>query len=109
LKKLHTAATDFGGQSLLNDTNDHSSQNEILNNTYLVETILMDDIVEVIPSDFHDCIMKIDIEGNENKAFKHASKLFSKLNILAGKKIIIIIIIILIFMIKYLWNGKVIT
>ena len=43
----------------------------------------MDDIIEVLPADFKNCIMKIDIEGYEGRAFKAASKLFERLNVLA--------------------------
>ena len=86
-RKLQLAPKNVGGQTLLNDPTDYSSRkNEtvIKIDKYIVETILMDDIVHVLPPDFNDCIMKIDIEGYEIKAFKKASKLFSKLNILAG-------------------------
>ena len=91
------APRNIGGQTLLEDPKDYSAiKNEsfIKNDKYIVETILMDDIIEVLPPDFKDCIMKIDIEGYENKAFRKASKLFSKLNILAGK---------LIYYCRYLW------
>ena len=42
-------------------------------------TILMDDLLEVIT--FKEALMKIDIEGNEVKAFVHAEKLFGLIKI----------------------------
>ena len=39
-------------------------------------TILMDDLLEVIP--FKEAIMKIDIEGSEAKAFCHSDRLFEE-------------------------------
>lgn len=89
-KKLVFLPKNIGGQELLDDSTDYSnlkSESYIKNDKYIVETILLDDIIEVLPSDFYDCIMKIDIEGYEYKAFKKASKLFSKLNILAGNHV----------------------
>ena len=44
-----------------------------------VTTILMDDLVEVV--DFHHAVMKIDIEGQERRAFFHADRLFDNVNI----------------------------
>jgi FkbM family methyltransferase len=84
-KRLKQVAQNVGGQSLLGDQNDYSSKiNETVlkNDRYIIETILMDDLVEVLPKDFKKVIMKIDIEGYEVKAFRKASKLFSKLNVL---------------------------
>ena len=77
-----------GGQSLLGNSKDYSSRKDqliIKNNKHIIETILLDDIVEIVPTDFKDCIMKIDIEGYEVKAFQNASKLFKRVNVLAGK------------------------
>ena len=87
LKKLQLVPSNIGGQSLLEDPKDYSShknKTQLINDTYVIETIVMDDILEVIPDDFYHCIMKIDIEGYEIIAFKKASKLFSKLNVLAS-------------------------
>ena len=55
-------------------------------NKYLVETILLDDIVPYLPkqidgSDFKNAIMKIDIEGFEPYAFSNARLLFEKIDI----------------------------
>ena len=49
---------------------------------YLVETILMDDILDYVPQnshgqDFTQALIKIDIEGFEAFAFQGAKKLFS--------------------------------
>ena len=86
LKKLQNVPRNVGGQTLLNDPNDYSTrknETSIINDKYMIETILMDDIVEILPHDFKDCIMKIDIEGYEERAFRKASKLFLRLNVLA--------------------------
>ena len=86
-KKLKHVPQNVGGQTLLDDPTDYSARKDesiIKNDKYIIETILMDDIVEILPVDFKDCVMKIDIEGFEVKAFQKASKLFSKLNVLAG-------------------------
>ena len=42
-----------------------------------VETILMDDLLEVLPADITEIVMKIDVEGFEARAFANASKLLS--------------------------------
>ena len=60
---------------------------ELNNNKYLVETILLDDLVEHLPlrsdgSPFSRAIIKIDIEGHETFAFEKASKLFDRLDII---------------------------
>ncbi len=89
-KKLSRVSFNVGGQSLLGNSNDYSSKKDqlaIKNNKHIVETILLDDLVEILPSDFKNCIMKIDIEGYEVKAFQNASKLFERLNVLAGKSL----------------------
>jgi FkbM family methyltransferase len=86
LKRLtKDSSGNVGAQTLLNDSNDYSinKTNITLNEKYLIETILLDDITEVLPDDFINCVMKIDIEGYESKAFREASKLFTRLNILA--------------------------
>ena len=70
-----------GGQSLLQYRNKTFEKNE--NNKYLVETILLDDIVPYLPlnSKHKTAIIKIDIEGFEVYAFEHASLLFNTLDI----------------------------
>lgn len=86
MKKLLDVPSNVGGQTLLNDPSDYSAkknESDIKNNPYIIETILMDDIIQVLPKDFKDCVMKIDIEGYEGKAFLQASKLFSRVNVLA--------------------------
>lgn len=44
-----------------------------------VKIIRLDDLVGVLP--FQKAVMKIDIQGYEHRAFKHASVLFSRINI----------------------------
>lgn len=46
-----------------------------------VETIVMDDIVRFIP--FKSAIMKIDVEGEESRAFSEASELITRIDVVA--------------------------
>jgi hypothetical protein len=62
------------------------TKEEMATNEYLVETILMDDLVDQIPLNangqrFTKAILKIDIEGSEPFAFQHAGKFFDALDI----------------------------
>ncbi len=84
IKRLNPVRNNIGGQSLLNEKNKKFSKNP--SDKYLVETIHLDDLVEVIPrrpdgSDYTDAILKMDIEGFEPFAFVHSKRLFEKLNI----------------------------
>ncbi len=84
VKRLNPVDNNIGGQSLLNDKNTVFRKDPT--DKYLVETIYMDDLVDVLPrradgSEFTDAIVKIDIEGFEPFAFVHAEKLFKKLNV----------------------------
>lgn len=50
IKKLHQQFGNIGGQSLLNHKNEvYSKQNSSSNDKYLVETILLDDIIPYLP------------------------------------------------------------
>jgi FkbM family methyltransferase len=52
------------------------------NSKYNLVTIHLDDLCDALPEHgFSNAIMKIDIEGYEFKAFKHASKLLSRVNV----------------------------
>jgi FkbM family methyltransferase len=81
---LQKSSNNIGGQAI-----DHSktyTKEEMATNKYLVETILMDDLVDQIPlkadgKKFTSAILKIDIEGSEPFAFKHAEKFFDALDI----------------------------
>ena len=85
IKALNPSANNIGAQSLMPQMHLTYERNET--NKYLVETILLDDLVPFLPknfdgSDFKKAIMKIDIEGFEAFAFQQASKLFDQLNFL---------------------------
>ncbi len=83
-KLLQPSGNNIGGQSLLN--NQYKTYRKNYKNKYLVQTILFDDLVEVLPrtneNEAYKCaILKIDIEGFEPYAFQHAAKLFDVIDI----------------------------
>lgn len=85
-KRLQIVSSNVGGQSLFGDPNDYAAranETSVKNDPYIIETVLMDDLVEVLPTGFKKAIMKIDIEGYELKAFLKASKLFAAVDIYA--------------------------
>jgi len=82
LTKLEEA--NIGGQTLMNKNNKEQkfSRNDLQNNKYLVETILLDDLVDYIPLNKYGqrhrrAIIKIDIESFEPHAFSNCKKLFA--------------------------------
>lgn len=86
LKKLYKNQRNVGGQSLYPNKDDTFIKDA--KDEYLVETILLDDIIDHIPfrnverkEKFQKAIIKIDIEGFEPFAFEHAQKLFTILDI----------------------------
>ncbi len=84
VKLLAKHEKDIGGQSLL--PNKDQVYKKDPNNTYLVETIWLDDIIPYLPKqanrrNFKRAIMKIDIEGFEPFAFQRAVKLFRRLDV----------------------------
>ena len=86
VKALTPSTDNIGGQSLYNERNKTFSKEEMDANKYLVETILLDDLVEVLPkmpngSEYTRAVLKIDIEGFEALAFAHARRLFTRLDI----------------------------
>lgn len=82
LRKLQVNNENNGGQAINESlVLDSLSDEEINADKYILRTIEIDDLLTVIPEDFKEVIMKIDIEGYEIRAFKKASKLFSKLKI----------------------------
>ena len=86
VKALTPSTDNIGGQSLYNERNKTFSKEEMDANKYLVETILLDDLVEVLPkmpngSEYTRAVLKIDIEGFEPLAFAHARRLFTRLDI----------------------------
>ena len=83
IKALNPSSNNIGGQSLLPQMFMKYERNET--NKYLVETILIDDLVPFVPkksdgSEYTKAIMKVDIEGFEAFAFQNASKLFDRLD-----------------------------
>ncbi len=68
IKRLQPNSDNIGGQSLLQSKNKNYKKSDMANDKYLVETILLDDLVEQLPlnSDgkkYKQAILKIDIEG----------------------------------------------
>lgn len=66
--------------------NDKKVLKKIKNDKYLVETILLDDIIDYLPikrdqKNKKKAILKIDIEGLEPFAFEHANVLFDTIDI----------------------------
>ena len=58
----------------------------IIDNKYLVETILFDDLIDYIPknsngNNYKNVIIKVDIESHEKYAFKFAKNFFSIYNV----------------------------
>lgn len=86
VKRLSPSFGNIGGQSLLNHKNQVFNKSLLSIDKYMVETILLDDIVDYLPkkddgSEFEQAILKIDIEGFEPHAFQKANKLFDRLDI----------------------------
>ena len=82
LKKLHENNKNNGGQSIDdNQVLTILTDEQINADKYILRTIEMNDLVTIIPESFKEAIMKIDIEGYEIKAFKKASKLFSRVKV----------------------------
>ena len=85
VKLLGYHSSDIGGQGLMGNKNKTFEKLDP-NNKYLVETILLDDIVPYLPkrddgTQFKQAFMKIDIEGFEPYAFTNARLLFDTLDI----------------------------
>ena len=86
IKMLSRNPTNIGGQSLVPHKDLVFKWDS--SNKYLVETILFDDLVDLIPkrddgSEYEKAVLKIDIEGFEQYAFQRASHIFDKLNFVA--------------------------
>ena len=84
IKKLSSDTSNVGGQELLPEN--HANELNAIdfkNDKYMVETILMNDIVTILPADFKRAVMKIDIQGYEIQAFTKAEKLFARVDIVA--------------------------
>ena len=86
IKLLQQDVKNVGGQGLLENKNKLFSREDLKSNKYLVETILLDDILEYIPKNsknenYKKAIIKIDIQGFEAFAFQGAKKLFDTFEI----------------------------
>ena len=88
IKKLEKNDNNIGGQSLLYFENKKFSKENINpdEDKFLVQTILMDDLVNYLPKrrdnkSYTKAILKIDIEGFEPYAFQYSKDLFKRLDI----------------------------
>lgn len=89
IKLLSTNTENIGGQSLISHMNKKNDRSQLKSNKNLVETILLDDIIDYLPlkngkNKFflsNKAIIKIDIEGLEPFAILSGKKLFEILNI----------------------------
>jgi FkbM family methyltransferase len=80
IKKLDVVNDNIGAQSLFFNRNKSFEKDP--NNKYLVETILLDDIVPYLPStQSKQALLKIDIQFYEIFAFEHATNLFDTVDI----------------------------
>jgi hypothetical protein len=89
LKRLTKNEKNIGGQSILEKNHEQIVKSRDTNtesDKYLVETILFDDLVDYLPRPMNSngrrqqAIMKMDIEGFEQFALSHASKMFNALD-----------------------------
>ena len=76
IRSLSRSETNIGGQKVTDKI--LYSESDMANNKYLLKTIVMDDLTNILPVEFKQAIIKIDIENYEIKAFKEARKLFDK-------------------------------
>jgi FkbM family methyltransferase len=70
----------IGGQRIL-DNEEASGDEKNVKDKYSLVTIVLDDLISVLPGDFRQAIMKIDIEGYELKAFRHSANLLKRVEI----------------------------
>jgi FkbM family methyltransferase len=84
VKQLRMDKTNIGGQEIIDSVaiNNKQNNNSIgVDTKYLLVTITLDDLVPVLPDHFDTAIMKIDIEGYEFKAFRHAANLLKRVEV----------------------------
>ena len=84
IKRLNKDDTNIGGQGIV-DYNDLEikSRELALKDKYNLVTILLNDLVTIIPVDFNEAIIKIDIENHELQAFKKIDKLLNRVKVYA--------------------------
>ena len=85
LKKLQPVSFNIGYQNLVKHQQEvYTRQNFTGDQKYLIETILIDDLVDYIPLNYKlkrpKSVMKIDIEGFEAIAFQRAKRLFDSVD-----------------------------
>jgi FkbM family methyltransferase len=85
---LSKDSINIGRQTLMNKQNNEQTffKSDMSTNKYLVETILMDDLIDYIPLNKYGkrhekAIIKIDIESFEPHAFSNCTKLFNMYDI----------------------------
>lgn len=91
IKLLSENQINVGGQSLVENMNRVFERSEMAQNKYLVETILLDDIIDYLPRSIgapsqrrllvEKTIIKIDIEGLEPYVIPTATSLFEILSV----------------------------
>ena len=87
VKLLNKQSENIGGKSLLvYNYKKNLQKNSTGESKYLVETILLDDIVDFLPLNANNqthkkAILKIDIEGFEPYAFQYSKRLFDTIDI----------------------------
>ena len=82
IKRLQPNSNNLGGQGLNPNEKVYTKQELEVDDGYLVETILWDDMLPFIPKNdkgekYEHVIIKIDIEGFEPFAFLNSTKFFS--------------------------------
>jgi FkbM family methyltransferase len=78
IKRLEKSENNTGGQQISDETIENKAS---IVDKYSLITIELDDLVSILPENFHNAIMKIDIEGYELKAFKKVKKLMNRVQI----------------------------
>ncbi|RNA32950.1 hypothetical protein BpHYR1_002450 [Brachionus plicatilis] len=84
-KELSYVPNNIGGQSLFSSDKNNKSDFNIDEKNFIVRTILLDDLINFLPTTFQgnnykNGVMKIDIEGYEPYAFEHSKRLFDTIN-----------------------------
>ena len=82
IRRLSKDNTNIGGQGIVDYNNLETKSREIaLQDKYNLVTILLNDLVTIIPADFNEAIIKIDIENHELQAFKKIDKLLNRVKV----------------------------
>jgi FkbM family methyltransferase len=81
IKRLNANSNNKGDQGLIAFKHVTFKKEDAISDKYLVETILLDDIVDYLPKNYKKAIIKIDIQGFEAIAFQCSKNLFKKIDI----------------------------